>query len=455
MANTTTNADPEAIAGRLRLIVADPADLHEPRGRLRLGANPLRMVDRARGLPNITIRCAVPQEDGSAVVYGDQSVHNEPNSLWRIMRCRTWDGVHYEPAETVFTSERGHWYGSTAVARNGVDGSFLCLKWGPAGGEIREKGGHAVWAFGSPDGRQWRRLQERPVYHDHDAFSLTWDPASGQYVTFQATYQTWPEKPYRDNAGAEIRRVMHVRTSPDGVHWTPSEDIMRLGRHIPDADMIVPDEEDAPETEFYRFTGFPYADRYVGMMQHYCPVPRPVEPERLHGPHCAGEWWVGRGVRQWQRPYRDVFAPGPADTVIHHAPIDLQGMHLWVVGRNVYGLPLNRLFFAGALANAEFSTRLFTCPGRLALNASFNFHEDPARGFRNQSYLMVEIRDEQDKVIEGFAREQCLLRSLPGDLIPLHWGDPQEKHGTSRLQGRRIRLRFYLRDARVYAVTNA
>lgn len=451
-APTGTNAPADRPAPPVRLLFIEDRDTRDTRGNLVLGANGLRRLDTASGLPAMTLSCPVPQPDGSCLVYGCQGEHNVQNTIWRILRCRTFDGVTFDSVETVYTSAPGHWYGSSDIARNTRDGSFLCLKWGPGQPGVREKGGHACWAFGSPDGTHWKPLLDRPVYHDHDSFGLTWDEATGKYVVFQATYQTW-RKPYPDNAGPDTRRVMHFRTSPDGVHWTPAYDVARMGRHVPAARLVTPDRRDTPELEFYRFYGFPYADRYVGMMLHYCPNPRCVEPQHLHGPHNGAEWWIGRDPLHWKRPFRDTFAPGHAPWIITHPPIDLRGLHLWVIGGDVCGLPENRLFFAGARANAEFTTRPFVCPGRLTLNAGLCFDEDPARGFRGQSYVMVEVLDEKGVVIPGFEKDLCVIRHIDGLKVPLFWGDSKEKHGPGRLRGQTISLRLYLRDARIYALT--
>ena len=437
-----TNPQPEASRSALRMIFAGLDDVCDPVGRIRFGANPLERVARARGLPQMMVREVVPQDDGSCLVYGYQCPHNLTDIRWRIFRCRTYDGITFDEVEKVHESAPGHWYGSTEIAQNRRDGSFLCLKWGPG----QMKGAHAMWAYGSPDGTRWSPLLDRPVYHDHDAFSAAWDPASEQYVSFQATYQKHARKPFRDNAGPDIRRVLHFRTSKDGVNWTPSEDVARLGYLIPEDRLVTPDDDDPPELEFYRLTAFPYADRYVGMMLNYAPTPLTSG----HGPHLGGEWWVGDDFRTWRRPFRDVFAPGPASNIVMHPPMTMQGRHLWVIGHDVYGLPEDRIFYAGSLASAAFTTRPFVAPEkRLALNASF---PPASRGFQGQSYIMVEVLDESGAVIEEFEKEKCLLRAVE-DRTALLWGEATAKYSMSSLAGRTVRLRIHFRDARIYSVS--
>jgi len=447
--NEGTGPDPERGGRGARLLFMDRDDITDTRGKLRIGANSLQHVDRARGLPaGVTIREVARESDDAYAVYGYRAAHNVKDASWRIVRVRTRDGLVYDDVETVYTSERGHWYGSTEIVHNPSDGSFLCLKWGP-GGKGR---GHAMWAFGSADGSDWRPLSDRPVYHDHDAFSAAWDPQTEQYVVFQATYQTWEKKPYKDNAGRTVRRVLHFRTSRDGARWTPSGDITLRGEHAPDDAVLTPDEDDPPELEFYRLTAFPYEGRYVGMMLNYMPGPKCITGGG-HGPHNGGEWWVSRNYRDWRRPFRDVFAPGPASNIVMHPPMDLGGLHLWVIGQEVYGLPQRRIFYVGSRSNCEFSTPLFEVPAaELLLDAEF---APEGRGFQGQSYIMAEALDEDGNVIEEFEKENCVLRRMDAP-HRLRWGYPHAlgAYSLARHTGRKVRLRFYLRDAKVYAVTS-
>jgi len=429
----------------MKLVFWDKKDICDAYGKIVFGANELEFIEEAAGLPPTRVlRCVLPQPDGSFVVYGVISGQDMP---WHIIRCRTFDGIHYENAETVFESEPGPWLGETGIAWNSAERKFLCLKWKL--GKI----GHALWAFGSEDGTNWKPLADKPVYHDHDAFGLLWDEWTKKYIVYQATYQTW-KKRYSDNLGRNKRRVLHIRTSEDGLQWEPDEDVPLKGPYRPDEHLITPDDSDSPEMEFYRFQVFPYAGRYVGMMLNYAPSPQVVNPKfpwAKHGPQLSGEWWISRDGFKWKRPFRDVFAPGTAPGIVTHAPMTLGGKHLWVIGRGVYGLPEDHLFFVGSMANAEFSTLPFQMSDKpLVLNASNRYHSKKDRGMEGQSYIMVEIFGKDRSVVKGFAKKQCILRNVDST-AQLHWDG---KDGTS-LAGQTIQLRFYLRDARIYSISSA
>lgn len=429
----------------MKLVFAHAGDVHDVRGKMRFGANGLRFVGPAAGIPEMRVACVVAQGDGSFFVYGYRQVNDAP---WRIMRCRTFDGLHYEDGEVVFESgaeEGRRWLRFSDMACNLRDGSLLFLKCATA------RGAHEIWAFGSKNGVNWERLSEKPVYLDHDSFGLMWDERTGLYVNYQATYQTC-RKPYEDNAGADIRRVLHIRTSEDGINWNPGTNVVARRKHIPKSRLITPDRDDPPELEFYRFQVFPHCGRYIGMMLNYAPLPHAVNPSypwSKHGPHLSGEWWVSADGREWERPFRDVFAPGEAPGIIEHNPINVRGRHLWIMGDGVYGLPQDRIFFVGSLANAEFSTVPFAMPETpLVLNASLCYHGMAGRGMQGQSYIMVEILREDGSPVKKFARERCIIRHMDGQTQRLKWG---EEDGTS-LAGKTVRLRFHLRDARIYAV---
>jgi len=54
------------------------------------------------------------------------------------------------------------------------------------------------------------------------------------------------------------------------------------------------------------------------------------------------------------------------------------------------------------------------------------------------------------RVVPGFEAQKCLLQNVDKSDLPLHW----EGKSARELAGRKIRLRFYLRSANIYAVTS-
>jgi len=430
----------------MNILFASTTEIHDAVGRLHYGASALEYVGEPRGLPPMRVRGVVPQADGSYYIYGCAGANDRP---WRLLRARTFDGLQYEAAEVIYESRPGRWLGEHEVVANPETGQLLCLYW--ARGDI----GHALWGFASEDGRTWRPVADGPLYHDHDAFGAMWHPSLRRYVIYQTTYQPW-QKPYPDNIGGSIRRVLHIRTSEDGQHWDPPEDVPFAGPYAAPQRMITPDEADPAEVEFYRFKAFAYGDGFAGMMLVYAPSPQAANvrfPFSKHAMHLAGEWWISLDGLAWRRPYRDVHAPGAAGSVIDHAPITANGWHLWVLrealGPRVYGVPESRLFYIGSLANAEFSTPPLTLSGqRITLNAAIGFHGQPRTGAFRGGYVMAELREEDGEPLAGYEKERCVHFRLDDPVTALHWG---ERTGQE-LAGQRVRLRLYLRDARIHAV---
>ena len=64
---------------------------------------------------------------------------------------------------------------------------------------------------------------------------------------------------------------------------------------------------------------------------------------------------------------------------------------------------------------------------------------------------MAAIVDEGGRTVAGFEPEGCLVRNQNRIDIPLAWNGQSPR----RLAGRKIRLRFWLRSANVYAVRSA
>jgi hypothetical protein len=110
----------------------------------------------------------------------------------------------------------------------------------------------------------------------------------------------------------------------------------------------------------------------------------------------------------------------------------------------------DRIGCAAAGPNAEFSSRPFTMPGApLRLNATARWVGAKEHFQEKQAYVMVELLDEQGRVIPGYNKERCFFQDVDATDLPLRWGG---RDGTE-LAGRRLHLRFYLRSARIYAVT--
>ena len=121
----------------------------------------------------------------------------------------------------------------------------------------------------------------------------------------------------------------------------------------------------------------------------------------------------------------------------------------------VYTLPLYRVAGIYAPANGEFSSRPFALPAGgaqgLWLNADAAWKGNLVTGGCDEgcaAYIMVELLTAADgRTVPGFERSKCVLMNTGGLQLPLRWqGAP-----AAPPAGTQVRLRFYFRDATIYA----
>lgn len=472
----------------LNLLFMSLEDVHEPRGRLRTGGCTLRKApDPPQGLEadlnefaqNLAFT-TLQERDGTIHVWyslrrsparflvedadaerASARSHSEsaktfsitrrgwdPAQMrWQVCYARTRDGIHFERPDLGIVPDlqspnvvidNG---GIFSVLRNDTTAdpdrryAMIHTGWGPALAREPLPGYHPVHNAGvafSPDGLHWQEWEHGPAFQDgNDAFSAIYDPRAQKYRCYQAVLRPF-RFAYPDSIGANSprgqRRVLAIRSSDDGVHWSRLENF------------IEPDAEDPTELEFYMFTVFPYRDRYVGLMRNYARSPLMVGE---HGPHISYEWWVSHDGLRWQRPAREMHVG--VFTTCTPFVVDDRLCFLEYNTMRCYSTPLDRITWVGAQVNAEFSTRLFAMPER---PLTVNLESGTGTLLPDQAYVMVEVRRPDGHVIEGYEREHCVFIDVDGTALPLRWAGKD----TTGLAGQDVCLRFYLRDARIYAV---
>lgn len=312
----------------------------------------------------------------------------------------------------------------------------------------------------SPDGLNWTPYEDNPVIHGHSDThnNVLWDPALGKYVLFG-----------RPNvyAGPWKRRIARSE-SEDFIHWTELETV------------FVPDEFDPPE--FYGMTVFLYEGIYFGHLQVFDQEAGSIEDQLA----------FSRDGRNWRRTAaRETFLPlGPAGSwdcgMIFHAagPPPLVGdeMRFYYSGwdgphhsyqrRAAIGLatlPRDRFIAleAGEQEGAvltrpfiwrgeglEFNAECLPGAGQTGCSAG-----TPRRGESQHpsqtgsppsdaGSVEVAILSEKGEPIPGYDRSD--FDRFTGDAVchPASWrGSP---HLTG-LEGATVRLKFFLKHARLYA----
>lgn len=438
------------------MLFLQPADVTDVRGDVVFAANTVRPYAQTRGLPTTPKAMTV---FGHRV--GDRyHVWGSSRESGGLYRAETTDGVTYEnlrPLESPMAPEH-----LLSMTYNERDGVYLALE--------RAFGPSRFHALASRDGIRFSPVSDRPAFVDHDGAHLLWDGERNRYIVVGLTYQKIPEpRPFIDNLvwqdrfraeGFGLRRVFAIRQSPDGKAWTPGQSVNQRdpATWLSAEHLIVPDDTDPVDLEFYWFLAFRHHDRWVGIAMTYAPspfnvlerTPYDVYPSK-HGPHLATEWWVSADGMKWERPWRDT--PATLDWRIYfgHAPMRMHDRMLFLTSnqlynlppdhgarpgtpQEVYSLPLDRIGSVGSHALASFTSRPFVMTsGGVSLN------------YENEGRLTVELVDAAGKVVSGTAQELPRGSEIAG---PLRWGT----RVAAEIAGREVRIRFHTEKARVYAL---
>ena len=447
-------------ASPVTLLFSGREDLVEPWGKLEFGVTPVRLIRECEA-PGFNFVGGFPRPDGAWEAFGlrmgEVKGEGKDKKVWKLFHGTTQDGAKFENVETVFESEPANWSDHFAIARNGDTGEYLALK-------LRvDDNGFAYTAFFSQDGKKWASHPGNPLFYDGDSMSLFWSPVLHRFVCVNKSLQPF-RKHNLDHGGItpalkddslRDRRVLMIRSSPDGRRWEPSVSLSdvwnRSGRKgaIPVEYLTVPDAEDPPDLEFYSGNAFWYHDRAYMLVLNY--AASHLAP-RKHGPQLDNEWWTGRDGLHWDRPGRGVNALElfPGIPRLEIAPLIAGGTILFPRGSRLLGLPENRITGVSARANGEFTTKPFAMPATgLFLNAALPSAGRPFA--KEQAYVMVALLDEKGVIVPGFEAEKCVLLNQDKCDIPLKWGEAT----LSQIAGRKVKLRFFLRSSTIYAVTEA
>ncbi len=293
-----------------------------------------------------------------------------------------------------------------------------------------------LFAFASPDGVHWHKMQKDPVLTKgaFDSLNLAfWDPARGQYSCYNRIFTDG------------VRAIQSSRSS-DFLHWSDGV----ANRYA----------EGVPMEHFYTNATRPC----LGAEHILFSFPKRFVPNRKKLPSHAetgasdavfmssrdGVNWDRPFLEAWVRPGRDqknwternnMPAWGIAETAPGEWSMYISEHYRWPDNR-LRRLVLPRHRFASVHAGAaggEFTTRPLTFTGdRLLLN-----YATSAAGS-----VQVELQDAAGKPLPGFAL---------ADMPPLY-GDELDatvvwkSADVSSLAGKPVRLHCVLKDADVYAL---
>jgi len=301
--------------------------------------------------------------------------------------------------------------------------------------QYKALGGGPLWALGSADGLNWRELSPEPVITQgaFDSQNLAfYDTLREEYVCYLRDFR---------NGVRTIRRA----TSKDFRHWgTP----------------VWVDYGEAPREHLYTNAITPYFRAphiYLGFPKRFVPE-RKLDPAHRHPGLSDGLLMTSRDglhFHRWEeaflRPGLDLGNWTDRNNHIAYGVVQTGPTELSLYALEHYQHPTNRIRrlslrldgFASVHADGkggELLTRPFTFAGReLVLNLSTSV----AGG------IQVEVQHADGTPVPGFALADC--PTIFDDQIEraVAWtGNPD----LSPLQGQKIRLRFAMKDADLYAL---
>ncbi len=312
-------------------------------------------------------------------------------------------------------------------------------------------------AFASPDGLRWNRLGPNPVFTRADTpFSYVFD---SQNVVF------WSE--------TERRYVMYFRMFLDRkrrIARAESQDFLAW-TNVMVMDYRAADGRPAPIEELYTNQTHPYfraPHLYVSLAARFMPGRQVLTEEQARAIQVHPAYFkdasdavfmTSRGGSVYDRTFMSAFVRpgiGPRHWVsrttypaLNVVPTGEHEMSAYV--NQDYAQPTAHLRrysmrldgFASVRApheGGELRTRLLTFKGRRLL---LNFGTSAAGGIR------IEIRDASGNPLPGFALEDSL--EIIGNEIEraASWKGGES---VARLSGQRVRLRFVMKDADLYAL---
>jgi len=301
----------------------------------------------------------------------------------------------------------------------------------------------------SADGLAWTATSREPVLIDiGDIIALSRDPIRNRYLLTCKLHST-PEDGFKGRAGSSAegeRRLVGQSYSADGIRWSAPQRI------------VVPDHRDEGVTEFYSVGNvIARGGLLIGLLKvlRDDQASEPGGAPTGIGYTCLA--WTRDGIT-WQRDrepfmdrnpnpgtwdramtWGDCLLPVDDEVFVYYGGYALGHKIERFKGRQIGVARMKRDRFVAQQAGSVDGT-LVTAPftvaaSQLTLNAAVSGH------------LIVEVVDSSGKALKGFSRRDC--EPVTGDSLAhaVRWKSP-----LARLRGKKIQLRFSMRDARLYAL---
>ena len=372
----------------------------------------------------------LPQDEGNTLRLWYGCYRKSSDKLTYTCVADSQDGLHWQRVIPGAVEFEGSKENNIIWAGRGVKVNYDPRDPNPA---QRYKGMTRVNGFtrmSSPDGLQWTMESEPAVTQAYDASSFHWDPVAQKWI---ASCKIWHDG-HRARGYAESR---------DYVTWSDT----RI--------MLDADEHDQAGDQLYAMWIAHYESHFIGLIKVYH-----VSKDR-----CDLQVAFSRDGMHWERPWREAFIPNsPEEGAYDYGNLDAVGdpivrdgsLRFYYGGRSILHnappqdtngslcLATLRLDGFASLEAGETEGLLLTKPILVQGNTLF-LNADAQAG-----EIRVEIVDAEDpsKVAGAFSRDACAPISTDSTRHAVSWQDA----GTlDAVQGKSVRLRFTLRNAKLYS----
>lgn len=301
----------------------------------------------------------------------------------------------------------------------------------------------AYCAAYSPDGLNWTMYPD-PILLGMDTVTFAQNPETGEYLVFHKQTQD----------PRSFGRQVFLSTSKDMLSWSDTELAMATDETDNEEARKL---EGGTHSEFYNMSAFYYATQWLGLVTHFRCIGEPL----VNGKAKAGQKGIidvqlvhSRDGHKWQRC-------SDRSPIIPAGPYDYdQGMVFGACNSPVFVNDEMWMYYSGSTdihcsdnpeRKVSIGRAVWRLDGMVSLQAgekegiiettpfipegnSIVVNADVSQG-----QLLVEILDENRKVISGYSKADCILLNDSGICQHVEW-----KNTKKIPRGKPISLRFYL-----------
>ena len=408
----------------------------------------------------------------------------------RLAYAESDDGIHWTKPELGLISFRGSTRNNIVaphVERQSMQGATvfrddrapagerykLWTKFRPTDEEVEAGALQGLWAMHSPDGIHWETYPGQP--NPRDAMCdvqnmLFWDDRLGLYVGYIRVRDTQIVDEAAEAAGRGSYRCVGRITSPDFREWSPLEVVFEADAQ--DLGIPVPWQRDDPRPNIDFYTNcamkYPWAEDVYLMLPsafyHWgdndfpgdhgraapdqpgrgpleprgrpqaVPAPRAGRHQHVSGMLYANPWLVPVGDELW------VYYAGMKR--LHGGPVESEDERKLGKHSGIFRASLRRDGFISA--DAEYGGGELTTPPVRFSGRTLTLNCDAGAG----GWLKVELLDSEGHPLPGFELDAADAVLGNGVSKTVTW---QGRDDASAAAGRPVRLRFVMRDVKLYA----